>query len=72
LFLQYRLEEPKMKEQGLTSQGSTEEQAMTAINWLATQLAWEQRLVELRADERPVRLQERLQAGHAAEAPKAA
>lgn len=26
---------------------------MTAMNWLATQLAWEQRLVELRSDERP-------------------
>ena len=26
---------------------------MTAMNWLATQLAWEQRLVELRSGERP-------------------
>jgi hypothetical protein len=72
LCLQYRLEEPKVKEQGLTSQGSTEEQAMTAINWLATQLAWEQRLVELRADERPAKLQERLQVRTADKTPKAA
>ncbi len=26
---------------------------MTAINWLASQLAWEQRLVELRSQTRP-------------------
>jgi hypothetical protein len=26
---------------------------MTAMNWLATQLAWEQRLVELRSGDRP-------------------
>ena len=32
---------------------------MTAINWLATQLAWEQRLVELRHDERPAKLEQR-------------
>jgi hypothetical protein len=25
---------------------------MTAMNWLATQLAWEQRLVELRSEKR--------------------
>src|SRR5437879_2003826 len=34
------------------AQRSTEESAMTAMNWLATQLAWEQRLVELRTEER--------------------
>jgi len=45
---------------------------MTAINWLATQLAWEQRLVELRADERPVKLQERRHSRAAAASPKAA
>jgi hypothetical protein len=26
---------------------------MSAMNWLATQLAWEQRLVELRSGDRP-------------------
>jgi hypothetical protein len=26
---------------------------MTAMNWLASQLAWEQRLAELRAEKRP-------------------
>jgi hypothetical protein len=26
---------------------------MTAMNWLAAQLAWEQRLVELRSGDRP-------------------
>jgi hypothetical protein len=45
---------------------------MTAINWLATQLAWEQRLVELRSDEQPADLQERLQARTATKAAKAA
>ena len=35
---------------------------MTAINWLATQLAWEQRLGELRQDEQPAKLAARLQA----------
>lgn len=29
---------------------------MTAMNWLATQLAWEQRLVELRSEDRPAKL----------------
>lgn len=29
---------------------------MTAMNWLATQLAWEQRLIELRSDDRPSKL----------------
>ena len=38
---------------------------MTAINWLATQLAWEQRLVELRHDERPAKLEERRQSREA-------
>ena len=28
---------------------------MTAMNWLATQLAWEQRLVELRSEDRPAK-----------------
>jgi hypothetical protein len=45
-----------MKEQGLKAQGTTEESAMTAMNWLATQLAWEQRLVELRCADRPAKL----------------
>ena len=45
---------------------------MTAINWLATQLAWEQRLVELRAGERKAMLQERLQVREAAHPAKAA
>ena len=32
---------------------------MTAMNWLATQLAWEQRLVELRSEKRPSNLNAR-------------
>ena len=37
-----------MKERELKSQGSTEESAMNAMEWLARQLVWEHRLVELR------------------------
>ena len=44
---------------------------MTAINWLATQLAWEQRLVELRRDEQPAKLESRRQTLEA-KSPKAA
>ena len=29
---------------------------MTAMNWLAAQLAWEQRLVELRSENQPSKL----------------
>ena len=28
---------------------------MTAMNWLASQLAWERRLAELRAEKRPAK-----------------
>ena len=45
---------------------------MTAMNWLATQLAWEQRLVELRSDDRPTNLRSRAQARAAKESRKAA
>ena len=45
---------------------------MTAMNWLATQLAWEQRLVELRSDDRPANLRTRAQARAAGDARKAA
>ena len=53
-------------------QGSTEESAMTAINWLATQLAWEQRLVELRSQDRPAQRNARAQAPEARHSRKAA
>jgi hypothetical protein len=45
---------------------------MTAINWLATQLAWEQRLVELRSEDRPTQVSTRNQTREASEARKAA
>lgn len=45
---------------------------MTAMNWLATQLAWEQRLVELRAGDRPAKLSLLKQASEARSARKAA
>jgi hypothetical protein len=45
---------------------------MTAMNWLATQLAWEQRLVELRSEDRPARLSARAQARQAKDVRKAA
>lgn len=45
---------------------------MTAINWLATQLAWEQRLVELRAENHPSKRNARKQAVDARAARKAA
>jgi hypothetical protein len=45
---------------------------MTAMNWLATQLAWEQRLVELRSGERPSKHSVSTQAPEAHEARKAA
>ena len=45
---------------------------MTAMNWLATQLAWEQRLLELRSEDRPAQTQARTQAREASEARKAA
>jgi hypothetical protein len=48
LILHYRLQEPKVKEQRLASQSSTEESAMNAMEWLVRQLAWEQRLGQLR------------------------
>jgi hypothetical protein len=32
---------------------------MTAMNWLARQLAWEHRLVELRSEGRPTNLRSR-------------
>jgi hypothetical protein len=48
LILHYRLQEPKVKEQRLVSQSSTEESAMNAMEWLVRQLAWEQRLGQLR------------------------
>jgi hypothetical protein len=53
-------------------QGSTKESAMTAMNWLATQLAWEQRLAELRAEKRPSKLNARKQTREASAARKAA
>ena len=45
---------------------------MTAMNWLATQLAWEQRLVELRSEERPAKVSALRQARDARAARKAA
>jgi hypothetical protein len=45
---------------------------MTAMNWLATQLAWEQRLVELRTENRPSKLNARKQTREARAARKAA
>ena len=48
LILHHRLQEPKVKEHGLASQSTTEESAMNAMEWLVRQLAWEQRLGQLR------------------------
>ena len=45
---------------------------MTAMNWLATQLAWEQRLVELRSEDRPAKLGKLRQALEARAAKQAA
>ena len=45
---------------------------MTAMNWLATQLAWEQRLVELRSGGRPSKLSVSKQTPADGEARKAA
>jgi hypothetical protein len=45
---------------------------MTAINWLATQLAWEQRLAELRSEDRPAKVNARRQVRDARAARKAA
>jgi hypothetical protein len=45
---------------------------MTAMNWLAKQLAWEQRLVELRSDEGPTKLRARTQSGEATASRQAA
>ncbi len=41
---------------------------MTAMNWLATQLAWEQRLAELRSEEHPSKVREMNQIREAREA----
>jgi hypothetical protein len=45
---------------------------MTAMNWLATQLAWEQRLVELRSEDRPSKVSALRQSREARDARKAA
>jgi len=45
---------------------------MTAMNWLATQLAWEQRLEELRSEERPAKVSALRQSREARGARKAA
>ncbi|HEY5014196.1 MAG TPA: hypothetical protein VIK61_16045 [Acidimicrobiia bacterium] len=45
---------------------------MTAMNWLATQLVWEQRLVELRSGDRPAKVGTVKQALDARAAKKAA
>ena len=45
---------------------------MTAMNWLARQLAWEQRLAELRAEPRPSKLSARRQTNEGRAARKAA
>lgn len=45
---------------------------MTAMNWLATQLVWEQRLVELRSEDRPAKVGKAKQTLDARAAKKAA
>ena len=45
---------------------------MTAMNWLATQLVWEQRLVELRSEDRPAKISKVRQALDARAAKQAA
>jgi hypothetical protein len=49
ILLHYRLPEPKVKEQRLKV--PPKESRMSAMQWLVTQLAWEQRLGQLRTGE---------------------